>query len=117
MFLANNATNYDKYSRCYNTAIGDEGAQALSVALTKNTCLKSLKLAGNQISDEGAKAFSVVIEKNKTLNNLDLANQSSTNKWATAIKDIGASVLMESLEKSNNTLISVNLCKNISLNV
>ena len=55
-----------------NNQLGDEGAEAIALALTKKCPVKSLDLASNGLTEKGAKALAAALESNKKLLMLDV---------------------------------------------
>ncbi|KAF9991611.1 hypothetical protein BGZ80_009018, partial [Entomortierella chlamydospora] len=66
-------------------SIDDNGAQALSEALTTNLTLTTLELWGNSIGPNGAQALSEALKTNSTLTTLDLQCNSIGSNGAQAL--------------------------------
>lgn len=76
--------------------IGDGGAQALAIALKKNTTLLEMYLSSNEIGVAGAQALANALEHNANLQRLDLSYNYS-------VGNAGAKALAKSLD-NNATL-------------
>lgn len=104
------------------TALDDEGAHLLALALRDNTSLQSLVISHHQIGDRGAKHLAEALLVNKTLQSLDISNNLFTVKGAKRLAEalrvnetlkrldvshnLGVDVLLEGL-MGNNTLQSL----------
>jgi Ran GTPase-activating protein (RanGAP) involved in mRNA processing and transport len=88
-----------------NCGVTDEGATALSCALTRNrhSTLIALYLDENLVSDTGGQQFGQLLEQNATLTTLSMTNNKIGND--------GASALAYALG-INYTLTSLSLCRN-----
>ena len=69
----------------WNSAIGDEGAKALTNALQTNTSLTRLDLGGNDIGAEGVTALANALQINTSLAMLYLGNNKIGDEGATAL--------------------------------
>lgn len=59
--------------------IGPRGGKAISVAVSRNTCLLELYLGRNDLEDDGAAPFGTCLEFNQTLRILDLSDCDISN--------------------------------------
>ena len=83
--------------------IGDDGAQALAIALENNTSITEFNLEYNQIGDEGAQALATALQKNNSLTVLNLGYNEIVDEGAQAL----ATVL-----RNNISIMELNLGSN-----
>lgn len=81
-------TALQKLSLDYHYDIGNEGAKAIGIALSKNNTLKELSIKRCDIDDVGAKYIADGLRGNRSLEKLDLSENKIGEKGAQAFCDM-----------------------------
>lgn len=85
-----------------NNDIGDDGLQALTSSLVRNTKLRELDLGYNNIGDAGLEALADSLAHNRALHALSIAGN-------TAITEAGVKAISRVLQSRNSSLRDLNL--------
>lgn len=86
-----------------NKGLDGQDVAAVAKALTKNTSVTSLAIAGNHIDDAGAQALADMLRSNRTIKEISLGSN--------RIGDEGAKAIAEAL-RDNHTLRELSLSRN-----
>lgn len=85
--------------------LGDAGAEALSIGLSKNRCLRLLELDWNQISDDGAEALASSLRMNEALRVVDLSGNQVGQRGCIALAEaIPYHLTLRELNLTNNRM-------------